>query len=82
MKRVVLLLCLWGGVFCGDVVMASSSSEDSSQRKLDQTATWAVASVCAVIIIISLLLEKSLHKTGTVMVLNFLFRVVVFNDAF
>ncbi|KAF7130551.1 hypothetical protein RHSIM_Rhsim10G0192400 [Rhododendron simsii] len=33
-------------------------------RKLDQTPTWAVAGVCAIIIIISLLLEKILHKLG------------------
>ncbi|KAK0605852.1 hypothetical protein LWI29_031350 [Acer saccharum] len=42
-----------------------SSSESSSERKLDQTPTWAVASVCAVIIIISIFLEKILHKLGT-----------------
>jgi len=34
-------------------------------RELDQTPTWAVAGVCAIIIIISLLLEKILHKLGT-----------------
>ncbi|KAF7130265.1 hypothetical protein RHSIM_Rhsim10G0192100 [Rhododendron simsii] len=33
-------------------------------RVLDQTPTWAVAGVCAIIIIISLLLEKILHKLG------------------
>ncbi|KAI7756036.1 hypothetical protein M8C21_004664, partial [Ambrosia artemisiifolia] len=37
---------------------------DSSERKLDQTPTWAVAGVCAVIIIISIALEKVLHKLG------------------
>ncbi|KAF8409899.1 hypothetical protein HHK36_002417 [Tetracentron sinense] len=40
--------------------------EDSSySRELDQTPTWAVAAVCAVIIIVSLLLEKILHRVGT-----------------
>lgn len=39
---------------------------DSSERKLDQTPTWAVAGVCAVIIIISIALEKVLHKLGKV----------------
>lgn len=34
-------------------------------RQLDQTPTWAVAGVCAVIIIISIALEKILHKVGT-----------------
>ncbi|KAI8536744.1 hypothetical protein RHMOL_Rhmol10G0280900 [Rhododendron molle] len=33
-------------------------------RKIDETPTWAVAGVCAIIIIISLLLEKILHKLG------------------
>ncbi|XP_006654121.1 MLO-like protein 9 [Oryza brachyantha] len=33
-------------------------------RELDQTPTWAVASVCGVIILISILLEKGLHKIG------------------
>ncbi|KAK6154050.1 hypothetical protein DH2020_013689 [Rehmannia glutinosa] len=35
------------------------------ERTLDQTPTWAVAGVCAVIILISLILEKVLHKAGT-----------------
>ncbi|XP_008804580.1 MLO-like protein 9 isoform X2 [Phoenix dactylifera] len=33
-------------------------------RELDQTPTWAVASVCSIIIIISILLEKVLHHIG------------------
>lgn len=35
-------------------------------RELDRTPTWAVAAVCAVIIIISIALEKILHKLGAV----------------
>lgn len=35
-------------------------------RQLDQTPTWAVAGVCAVIILISIALEMILHKVGTV----------------
>ncbi|ONK65126.1 uncharacterized protein A4U43_C07F33940 [Asparagus officinalis] len=35
-----------------------------SSRELDQTPTWAVASVCAIIVIISILLEKGLHRIG------------------
>ncbi|KAJ7958000.1 MLO-like protein [Quillaja saponaria] len=31
-------------------------------RELDQTPTWAVAAVCAVIVVISIALEKLLHK--------------------
>ncbi|KAL6549178.1 hypothetical protein OROHE_009023 [Orobanche hederae] len=33
-------------------------------RELDHTPTWAVSLVCGVIIIISILLEKTLHKVG------------------
>ncbi|CAL4911375.1 unnamed protein product [Urochloa decumbens] len=35
-----------------------------NSRELDQTPTWAVASVCGVIVIISILLEKGLHHVG------------------
>ncbi|KAF7809552.1 MLO-like protein 10 [Senna tora] len=59
-----LLLCVFFWVCLGgDVAMAAS--EDSSGRKLDQTPTWAVAVVCTFFILISLTLEKSLHKVGT-----------------
>ncbi|EXB56285.1 MLO-like protein 5 [Morus notabilis] len=37
---------------------------DTKTRELDQTPTWAVASVCAVIIVISIILEKVLHLVG------------------
>ncbi|XP_019173670.1 PREDICTED: MLO-like protein 9 [Ipomoea nil] len=37
----------------------------ASERELDQTPTWAVALVCVVIIIISILLEKFLHSVGS-----------------
>ncbi|GAB2210432.1 hypothetical protein Droror1_Dr00015698 [Drosera rotundifolia] len=33
-------------------------------RELDQTPTWAVAAVCAVIVVISIALEKVLHHVG------------------
>ncbi|KAL8134138.1 MLO-like protein 10 [Apium graveolens] len=42
--------------------MAGYSS--GKQRELDQTPTWAVAGFCAAFIIISILLEKILHKLG------------------
>lgn len=45
--------------------MAGDSSSSSS-RELDQTPTWAVAAVCAVMIIISIVLEKVLHRVGKV----------------
>lgn len=46
--------------------MAGGGGGDSKARELDQTPTWAVASVCAVIIVISIILEKVLHLVGEV----------------
>ncbi|KAF5731323.1 hypothetical protein HS088_TW19G00932 [Tripterygium wilfordii] len=59
--------CLWWFLFGGGmmVVMAATSSSSGTTTELDQTPTWAVACVCAVIIIVSILLEKILHKLGT-----------------
>lgn len=45
--------------------VAIAASACGEEKPLTQTPTWAVAGVCAVIIIISLLLEKVLHKVGT-----------------
>ncbi|XP_071724423.1 MLO-like protein 8, partial [Rutidosis leptorrhynchoides] len=44
--------------------VSASSSTDSSARQLDQTPTWAVATVCSIIILISIVLESSLHHLG------------------
>lgn len=44
--------------------MAGDTS--GTTREIDQTPTWAVAGVCAIIIIISIALEKILHKLGQV----------------
>ncbi|KAL4296786.1 hypothetical protein GQ457_12G030530 [Hibiscus cannabinus] len=41
-------------------------SGGASGRELDQTPTWAVAVVCAIIIIISIALEKVLHTVGEI----------------
>ncbi|XP_058736718.1 MLO-like protein 10 [Vicia villosa] len=62
---VFVVSLLW--MYNGGLVMASSEneSESSSIKDLDQTPTWAVASVCTVFILISIILEKSLHKIGT-----------------
>ncbi|KAK8673371.1 hypothetical protein V6N13_111712 [Hibiscus sabdariffa] len=61
----LLLWCwLWGWLMVGERVMGSTE-ESSDERNLDKTPTWAVAGVCAVIIIISILLEMVLHKLGT-----------------
>ncbi|KAL8150020.1 MLO-like protein 9 [Apium graveolens] len=40
------------------------SGGDASGRQLDQTPTWAVGLVCAVIVVFSILLEKILHHFG------------------
>lgn len=53
-------------LFFGDGVMAATVSSGSTERTISQTPTWAVATVCAVIIIVSICLEKGLHKLGTV----------------
>lgn len=45
---------------------AAAAGGDGTTRELDQTPTWAVAGVCAIIIVISIALEKLLHKAGTV----------------
>ncbi|KAL8532187.1 hypothetical protein ACS0TY_008694 [Phlomoides rotata] len=45
--------------------MAGEGIKDGEERDLEQTATWAVAGVCAAIILISIALEKILHKVGT-----------------
>ncbi|KAF5767095.1 hypothetical protein HanXRQr2_Chr14g0620351 [Helianthus annuus] len=34
------------------------------ERSLEETPTWAVASVCAVFIIISVLIERGIHSLG------------------
>ncbi|KAG0488482.1 hypothetical protein HPP92_007044 [Vanilla planifolia] len=43
--------------------MAGGGGEEGA-RELDRTPTWAVAAVCAVIILISVFLEKLLHRLG------------------
>nr|GEZ99711.1 MLO-like protein 9 [Tanacetum cinerariifolium] len=40
---------------------------DPNAILLDQTATWAVACVCAIIVIISVVMEHSLHSVGHVL---------------
>ncbi|XP_011074255.1 MLO-like protein 9 [Sesamum indicum] len=44
--------------------MAGGGGGLGASRQLDQTPTWAVALVCAIIVIISVILEKSIHKVG------------------
>ncbi|KAE8057426.1 hypothetical protein FH972_014121 [Carpinus fangiana] len=44
--------------------MAGGGEGATPARELDQTPTWAVAVVCAVIVMISIILEKVLHRVG------------------
>lgn len=41
-------------------------SSGDGPRELDQTPTWAVSTVCGVIILISIVLELMIHKIGEV----------------
>ncbi|CAH9073467.1 unnamed protein product [Cuscuta epithymum] len=45
--------------------MSGGGGGRKGSRELDQTPTWAVAIVCLVIVVISLMLEKVLHKIGS-----------------
>ncbi|KAK1361601.1 hypothetical protein POM88_046075 [Heracleum sosnowskyi] len=44
--------------------MTGYTSDKIKEIKLDQTPTWAVAAFCAAFIIISIVLEKLLHRLG------------------
>lgn len=44
----------------------SGGGGGGDERQLDVTPTWAVAAVCAVIVIISISLEKLIHKIAKV----------------
>ncbi|KAK7856150.1 mlo-like protein 8 [Quercus suber] len=55
--------CVW--LMIGHRAMAATESSGSQERELDKTPTWAVSGVSAVIIIISFVLEKVIHKLGT-----------------
>lgn len=44
----------------------TGGGKSEQEKQLDQTPTWAVASICAIIIIISIALEKALHHVGEV----------------
>ena len=62
--------------------MAATESTGSQERELDVTPTWAVSGVCAVIIIISIVLEKVIHKLGTVSFVVFSFNFCCFSCLF
>jgi len=43
-----------------------AGGEAPGARDLEQTPTWAVSVVCAAMIIVSIILDKVLHRTGQV----------------
>ncbi|KAL1225550.1 MLO-like protein 8 [Cardamine amara subsp. amara] len=60
------LICV--SFFLFPVVVVSAESERKLiHRELNQTPTWAVAAVCTFFIVVSVLLEKLLHKVGKVL---------------
>ncbi|XP_024036286.1 MLO-like protein 10 isoform X3 [Citrus clementina] len=64
--KIMLPLYYWCVFLVGlGAAAGSGTGSSSTERELNQTPTWAVAGVCTVIILISILLEKSLHKLGT-----------------
>ncbi|XP_010530986.1 PREDICTED: MLO-like protein 8 [Tarenaya hassleriana] len=66
--RSSLLICLnlWW-LLAGETVFAAEEKSGDKQRELSQTPTWAVSAVCTFFIAVSVLLEKFLHKLGTVL---------------
>lgn len=63
------MLCLGLWWFFASTVVVVVTAEDEKkvvQRELNQTPTWAVAGVCTFFIVVSVLLEKLIHKVGTV----------------
>jgi len=47
--------------------MAGGGAKDGSEITLEHTPTWIVAAVCSVIVVISLLFERLLHRLGKVL---------------
>lgn len=58
--------------------MARGGGGGEGPRQLDQTPTWAVSTVCGVIILISIILELIIHKVGEVISYTFTQPNVVF----
>jgi hypothetical protein len=47
-------------------IMAGGGEGGAGQITLEHTPTWIVAAVCSVIVVISLLFERMLHRLGKV----------------
>ncbi|EOA14715.1 hypothetical protein CARUB_v10028002mg [Capsella rubella] len=63
--------CFWcwtTSLFCSLLLTGyarASSAGDAKEKGLSQTPTWAVALVCTFFILVSVLLEKALHRVAT-----------------
>jgi hypothetical protein len=56
-------------LFCSQLLTGfarASSAGGAKEKGLSQTPTWAVALVCTFFILVSVLLEKALHRVATV----------------
>ena len=49
------------------VLLEAMAAGATGERSFQETPTWAVAVVCAVFVIISLLIEHGIHSLGKVM---------------
>lgn len=54
-------------------MVTAADEKTEVQRELNQTPTWAVAGVCTFFIVVSVVLEKLIHKVGTVRFFFFIF---------
>ncbi|KAG7579490.1 Mlo-related protein [Arabidopsis thaliana x Arabidopsis arenosa] len=59
------LICL--SLLSPVVLVTAEDEKNVLHRQLNQTPTWAVAAVCTFFIVVSVLLEKLLHKVGKVL---------------
>ncbi|XP_010467520.1 PREDICTED: MLO-like protein 8 [Camelina sativa] len=67
LRRLICLLSLWCLIDGGVTVVVAEDERKVKDRQLNQTPTWAVAAVCTFFIVVSVLLEKVLHKVGKVL---------------
>jgi mlo protein len=65
--RRLICLCLWCLLGGGVTVVTAEDEKKVVHKQLNQTPTWAVAAVCTFFIVVSVLLEKLLHKVGKVL---------------
>ena len=57
-----------------------ASSEEAEESTLEYTPTWTVAVVCAIFVIVSLLLERGIHRLGKVSGFFYLFIILVITN--